>query len=481
MFTCVAMVAICSIQLQMPYTTQPNWIESTDSGITMDVCLFDVDNDNDLDAVTAQYDYENGARLYLYLNEDGVLSRDQNWEASPLACFECVTAGDMNNDGFMDVIAGTVIRFPGDGHNYIYYNNNGSLSESPGWTSTDSKDTYSIQAMDYDRDGLLELVTANQSFRLLFYEHDDGGLSTSPDDVFGVCNNTTAAIGKFIGINGVAEEGMQMLAGWAYNDDMITGRACIDIYELEELGSTYPPDPLWPNDLPYNCRFNWAVDLNEDGLTDWIGNSGSVLRRGICENGVLDLTLKPILLPCTEGQIYDPVYRVYYADIDLAIDNGPEIIVAAPGIIDPASSENDRTMLHASNRVFTIDNWTADQPELSEIWVSGISNRSTTAIAVGDINSDGLILTNETVIQSVSNQSYLLNGGLPIEYVEFVAVNGNPVQFHCDRNRGLLSLIRNVSPGSLPVNVRIEYFISYKQDLFCAMVGHNVVYYHQAR
>jgi hypothetical protein len=477
-----AVLSAGSLLLQAPYPTQPDWIEGTDSGITMDVCLFDVDNDNDLDAVTAQYDYENGARLILYVNNNGVMMRSSSWQPSPLACFECVTAGDMNNDGYLDIIAGTVVRMPGDGHNYIYYNSGGTISNAPGWVSTDSKDTYAIQAVDYDRDGLLELITSNQSFRLLFYEHDQqNGLSTSPDDIFKVCHNTSAAISKFIGLDGVNEEGMQMLAAWEYDDGMMPRWPWTGVYELEGFGSTFPPNALYSDyDSKCDCRFNWAVDLDQDGNTDWIGNTGSVLRRGICVNRELDLTLGPIVLPCAEGQIYDPVYRVYYADIAPA--NGPEIIAASPGIIDPDSPESNRTMLHASNRVYAVvDDWTADQPELTETWASGISDRSTTSIAVGDIDCDGLIRISETKVQSVSNQSYLLNGGLPIEYVESVEINGNPVQFHCDRTRGLLSLVRNMPSGSLPVNVTIEYFISDMQDMFCGMVGNNVVYYHLAR
>ena len=152
--------------------------------------LADLNNDGWLDVIEVNSTYYYGASSdYYYLNqgEDAY----GNWQgfaggvafSSESDNSYAVAVGDLNNDGWTDIVVGN-----GDGNskpNKIYYN----LGEDNGgnWlgmTTTEiavgneNYDTYSIELADVNRDGWLDIIAGNDGRNRLYLNNGSGGFTT---------------------------------------------------------------------------------------------------------------------------------------------------------------------------------------------------------------------------------------------------------------------------------------------------------------
>ncbi|MCP4128112.1 MAG: hypothetical protein GY753_13750, partial [Gammaproteobacteria bacterium] len=107
----------------------------------------DVNNDGYADVIVGAYLYDNGeadeGRAYVYHGSASGLSASPDWtaesnQASAQLGDSVGTAGDVNNDGYADVIVGAQAYDngqPDEGRAFVYHGSAAGLSASPDWTA----------------------------------------------------------------------------------------------------------------------------------------------------------------------------------------------------------------------------------------------------------------------------------------------------------------------------------------------------------
>src|SRR5439155_1264922 len=107
----------------------------------------DVNGDGYSDVIVGARDYNNGqtsqGRAYVYLGSASGPSTTYAWngesnQASALFGYSVATAGDVNGDGYSDVIVGAVLYDNGqadEGRAYVYLGSASGLAAAPAWTA----------------------------------------------------------------------------------------------------------------------------------------------------------------------------------------------------------------------------------------------------------------------------------------------------------------------------------------------------------
>lgn len=173
----------------IPFGLTPDWSSTLDRQIG-GMAWADYDGDGDLDLATGCYfsqsfppipEYE----VLIYRNDNGVLTTTPAWISSDMRSTTDIRFADINGDGRPELLAAN-----GDNSfvaSVIYFNGPGGLSNTPGWISTDNNWTVGAAFGDIDGDGDLDLVFANQGNSVIptkplcaFY-NNNGVFSTTPN------------------------------------------------------------------------------------------------------------------------------------------------------------------------------------------------------------------------------------------------------------------------------------------------------------
>jgi len=191
-----------------PLSTTPNWTaESNQAGALFGssaTTAGDVNGDGYSDVIVGAYRYDNGqsdeGRAFVYLGSPTGLSASPNWTAESdqaAAWFGyCVsTAGDVNGDGYSDVIVGAYGFDNGqnnEGRVYVYHGSVSGLSNTPNWiTESDQANSqfgYSVSTLgDVNGDGFSDIIVGANSYdngevdegKAFVYHGSSLGLSTS--------------------------------------------------------------------------------------------------------------------------------------------------------------------------------------------------------------------------------------------------------------------------------------------------------------
>lgn len=174
---------------QVPFSTVPNWRSADSTNYSTGIAWADLNNDGWLDLVVANGNDMARQRLVVYYNSDGTIPRTPDWQSADIDYHGHLAVGDVNKDGFIDVAVSVYIGAAGfsqKGRVKLYLNNNGTLSSSPVWTSRDSIYTFSCAFGDANGDGWLELAVAcgesyyNRSEYNRIYYNTAGRLDSLP-------------------------------------------------------------------------------------------------------------------------------------------------------------------------------------------------------------------------------------------------------------------------------------------------------------
>ncbi len=163
-------------------STTPGWV-STDQEPSDNVCLVDLDHDNDLDLVVAQLGYTPWGCPPLphvaYYNYGG-LSTMPDWYSQPGNAFSCAI-GDPDGDGDHDVAFAQGDHLTGSLQKVVmYHNNDGLFDDLPCWESDSVY--YSVEAafVDIDTDGDHDLAIGGPGIHIAIFFNNAGTLETTP-------------------------------------------------------------------------------------------------------------------------------------------------------------------------------------------------------------------------------------------------------------------------------------------------------------
>jgi hypothetical protein len=257
----------------------------------------DVNGDGYSDVIVGADAYDNGqtneGRAYVYHGSPSGLSASPDWtaesnQANASFGYSVSTAGDVNGDGYSDVIVGAPYYDNGEsneGRVYVYHGSSGGLSTSPSWTAESDQANalfgYSVsQAGDVNGDGYSDVIIGAHQYdngqtdegRAYVYHGGSGGLSTSPNWT-AESNQASARFGMSVSTAGdVNGDGYSdvIVGAWGYDNGQ-TDEGRVFVYFGNNYGlSLIPTQSLTNGSHPVqlgNATGTWGVQLNLRGRT----------------------------------------------------------------------------------------------------------------------------------------------------------------------------------------------------------------------
>jgi len=157
--------------------TTPAWL-SDEVESCYDVSWGDVDNDGDLDLAFCS----SGAPNRVYFNNEGTLATSAGWSSGDTAEQDANTLawGDVTGDGWIDLAVADNDQQGGSGKFKLYVNNGaGMLESTPGWISDEGGYGSSVVFSDVDGDGDLDLFSGQWWGPVRVHLNQGGTLTSS--------------------------------------------------------------------------------------------------------------------------------------------------------------------------------------------------------------------------------------------------------------------------------------------------------------
>jgi hypothetical protein len=155
----------------------PSW-KATASQYSYDVNWADFDNDGDLDVVFAGESSPNR----IFANNNGVISTTPTWQSTDASQYaNSLFVGDVNSDGYLDLAISDNSQLGGSGKFKIYLSVNGTLNTTPFWISTFSGYGSGINLADIDNDSDIDLLTGGWWQPVRIYLNNNGTFNTDPE------------------------------------------------------------------------------------------------------------------------------------------------------------------------------------------------------------------------------------------------------------------------------------------------------------
>jgi FG-GAP repeat protein len=378
----------------------------------------DVNGDGYSDVIVGAYLYDNGqtdeGRAYLYLGSASGLSLSPAWTAesdqdSAYFGFSVSTAGDVNGDGYADVVVGAFQYDNGqtdEGRAYLYLGSASGLAASPAWTSESNQPGALFgqsvaYAGDVNRDGFADVIVgapyyANgqaQEGRAFVYLGSASGLAASP-----VWTAESNQVSAFFG-QAVATAGDVNADGYA---DVIIGAPNYSNGQSQEgrayvyLGAATGPlaSPVWTAESDQaNAHFGWSVstagDANGNGYAEILVGApyyddvqtdrGRVYMYFGGASGPA-----PAAIWTAEGDQTGAFFGTSVSTAgDLNGDGYADAIVGAPGEDNDQSNAGRVYVYFGSVSAFaTLPGWTAETHQFAASFGGAVAT-------AGDVNGDG--------------------------------------------------------------------------------------------
>jgi hypothetical protein len=256
----------------------------------------DVDGDGYSDVIVGAYYYDNGqtneGRAFVYHGASTGLSGTAAWTAEinqADAHFgrSVGTAGDVNGDGFSDVIVGADAYDNGqsdEGGAFVYHGSSSGLSSTPAWTAESNQvssgfGTATGTAGDVNRDGYSDVVVGAYAYdngetdegRAFVYHGSAAGLLATPAWT-AECDQVTARFGFAAGTAGdVNGDGYSdvIVGAYLFNNTLLN-EGQVFVYHGSAGGLQAPSwtQASGQESARYGCSVGTAGDTDADGYSD---------------------------------------------------------------------------------------------------------------------------------------------------------------------------------------------------------------------
>jgi hypothetical protein len=284
-------------------STGPSWVfegDQVQANIGYSIASAgDVNGDGYDDVIVGARLYDNGqgdeGGLWVYYGAAAGLATSPSWsaESNQAAAFlggSVATAGDVNGDGYDDVIGGAVAYDNGqadEGRAYVYYGSASGLASTPSWTAESNQAGAQFGAAvssagDVNGDGYDDVIVGSsfyangqtQEGRAFVYYGSASGLASTPSWT-AESNQTGARMGFSLGrgsdVNGDGYS--DVIVGVYLYDNVQADKGQVLVYYGSATG--LPASPSWTAEGTqtselFGFALNGAGDVNADGYADLI-------------------------------------------------------------------------------------------------------------------------------------------------------------------------------------------------------------------
>ncbi|MBL0055241.1 MAG: FG-GAP repeat protein [Chitinophagaceae bacterium] len=388
----------------------------------------DVNGDGYSDVIIGAWQYDDGAnategRAFVYHGSATGLSATPNStpddadQAGAGLGFSVAGAGDVNGDGYSDVIIGGPSYddgFTGEGRAFVYHGGAAGLSATPNSTPDDADQANAsfgssvAGAGDVNGDGYSDVIIGADFYddapnfnegRCFVYHGSATGLSATPNSTPDDGNQGAIFFGCSVASAGdVNGDGYSdvIIGAYSYNDGANTDEGRAFVYHGSATGlSASPnntPDDANQADAFFGITVASAGDVNGDGYSDVIigaytYNDGANMDEGrafVYHGSATGLSATPNNTPDDADQAFAYFgYNVASAG-DLNGDGYSDVIVGAPSYDDGANTNEGRAFVYhgSATGLSAIPNSTPDDADQAD----AIFGRPACA---GDVNGDG--------------------------------------------------------------------------------------------
>ncbi len=377
----------------------------------------DVNGDGFADVLVGAIFYDNGqideGRAYLYYGSASGLSTAPDWTAEGDQAYAHLgpvgAAGDVNGDGFDDVIVGAAEYDHGqtdEGRAFVYYGSASGLSPTPNWTAESDQAYASFgilasTAGDVNADGYADVVIAARFYdngqidegRVYVYHGSASGLSATPNWT-AEGNQISANFGELVSTAGdVNGDGYADLILGAYlYDNGQTDEGQAYLYYGSATGLSATPDWMAEGNQAgaYFGYVGSAGDVNADGYAD------VVIGAWGYDNGQADEGRAFLYHGSASGLSAAPDWTAESNQVSANFGNsvgtttgdvngdGYSDVLVGSRFYDHGQADEGRAFLFLGSAagLSTAADWTAESDQDSAY----LGNRVTTA---GDVNGDG--------------------------------------------------------------------------------------------
>jgi hypothetical protein len=378
----------------------------------------DVNGDGYSDVIVGANQYDNGStnegRAYVYHGSADAPELSASWtdesdQGGAHYGSSVATAGDVNGDGFSDVIVGADDYSNGQGAGgraFVYHGSLEGLATVATWTADGDQDaaqfgTDVATAGDVNGDGFADVIVGAEFYtnghesegRAYVYHGSASGLSSSPqwsaesDQAQARFGNTVATAGD---VNGDGFSDVIVGAHFYTNEQSTEGRAFLYLGSPEGLASS----PAWTAESDqagafFGASVGTAGDVNGDGFSDVIIGASRYDNDQLNDGRAYVFLGSPAGLATTPAWSVESDQEGTYFGLsvgtagDVNGDGFSDVIVGAM-LYDNGQSDEGQSFVYlgSSTGLSTFPVWTADgnQP-------IGFFGRSVET--AGDVNGDG--------------------------------------------------------------------------------------------